>query len=124
MVSEGWENAKQETKRRSDTVRTFKWITVKLIVDRCKVKPLVPEKQYPIHGNCISRIRRNRIYISMTHLDEQELATYVEALLIDEQGQLPEHVEECLECKMEIMEVWELIEAVERLPMFDNSSKQ
>jgi len=64
----------------------------------------------------------------MDHLTEQKIAQYVDVHMLEEQGQLPEYileyVEECLECKMEIMEVWELIEAVERLPMFDNSSKQ
>jgi hypothetical protein len=44
------------------------------------------------------------------HLTELELARYVDALVSDKQDQLPEHVEECLECKVEIMKVWELVE--------------
>ena len=48
----------------------------------------------------------------MDHLDEQELAQYVDALINDKQGQLPEyilqHVEECAECKIGITEVLEL----------------
>ena len=50
----------------------------------------------------------------MAHLNEQELAQYVDALMSHEQGQLPEyilgHVKECLKCKVKIIEVWELME--------------
>jgi anti-sigma factor RsiW len=62
-----------------------------------------------------------------SHLTENELAQYVDALLSDKQDQLPEeileHVEECFECKMEIIEVWELIKADASDPTVDNSSK-
>lgn len=52
----------------------------------------------------------------MDHLTENEIAQYVDALVSDKQDQLPEeileHVEECVECKMEIIEVALLIEPV------------
>lgn len=64
----------------------------------------------------------------MTHLDEQELAQYVDALISDKQDHLPEeileHVEECLECKLEVMEVWILIEPDDQTPTFDIPLKQ
>ena len=68
-----------------------------------------------------------------THLTEQELAQYVDALVLDQQDQLPEeileHVAERFECKVEIMGVWESIEASglppsEPLPPFDSPEKQ
>lgn len=47
------------------------------------------------------------------HLTEQELAQYVDALISDKQDQLSEeigaHVEGCLECKVEIIEILDLI---------------
>ena len=50
------------------------------------------------------------------HLSEEQLALYVDALVFDKQGQLPEeflgHVEECLECKISIMTVLDLIETI------------
>lgn len=51
------------------------------------------------------------------HLTDEEIALYVEALELKKQERLSEaildHVQECLECKMEIVEVWELIEEQE-----------
>ena len=51
-----------------------------------------------------------------SHLDENEIAAYVDALREDLQDQLPgeilEHVAECFECKVEIIEVWELVEVI------------
>jgi hypothetical protein len=42
----------------------------------------------------------------MDHLDEQELAQYIDALIFDEQGPLAEHVlehvEKCLECFVKV----------------------
>jgi len=56
------------------------------------------------------------IWISMCmerHLTEQEIAQYVDAIEAETANQLPEnilaHVEECLECKIEIVEVRELM---------------
>lgn len=50
-------------------------------------------------------------------LTELEVTQYVDALASDKQDRLPEeileHVEECFECKAEIVQVWELIEAIE-----------
>ena len=50
-------------------------------------------------------------------LTEEEIALYVDALELKKLEGLPEaivdHVQECLECKMEIVEVWELIEEQE-----------
>ena len=50
-----------------------------------------------------------------SHLSEQELAQYVDALVLDKEDELPqevlEHVAECFECKIEIMEVFELVGA-------------
>jgi hypothetical protein len=50
-----------------------------------------------------------------SHLSEQELAQYVDALVLDKEDELPqevlEHVAECFECKVEIMEVLEIIES-------------
>ena len=52
----------------------------------------------------------------MDHLDENEIAQYVDAQMLDTQNQLPaemlEHVEDCFECKVEIMEVIELMECL------------
>lgn len=46
------------------------------------------------------------------HLTENEIAQYVDALVSEKQDQLPEeilqHVEECFECKADLLEVWEL----------------
>jgi hypothetical protein len=51
-----------------------------------------------------------------SHLREQELAQYVDALATDQQDRVPqeilEHVQECFACKVEVMEVLELKEAV------------
>ena len=51
-----------------------------------------------------------------SHLDENEIAAYVDALREDLQDQLPgeilEHVAKCFECKVEIIEVWELVEVI------------
>lgn len=45
------------------------------------------------------------------HLTEQELAQYVDALVLEKQDQLPEdmreHAAECRECKVEVMEIME-----------------
>jgi hypothetical protein len=38
------------------------------------------------------------------HLSDEQLALYVDAMVLDKQDQLPEHVEECLECKFAVME--------------------
>jgi hypothetical protein len=47
------------------------------------------------------------------HLDENEIAQYVDAIAAGTEDRLPEearaHVEGCLECKMEIVEAVELI---------------
>lgn len=60
-----------------------------------------------------------------THMIKQELAQYVDALVLDQQDQLRnqilEHVEDCMNCKKEIIETLDLIWTVET---FDNSSKQ
>jgi hypothetical protein len=57
------------------------------------------------------------------HPTEQELAQYVDALVLDKQDQLPEemleHVEECFECKVEVLEVLGLIEAIGTQLSFD-----
>ena len=49
----------------------------------------------------------------MEHLDENEIAAYVESIEAGNLERLPEnvrdHVEECLECKVEIMEALELV---------------
>jgi hypothetical protein len=62
------------------------------------------------------------------HLAENEIAQYVDALVSNKQDQLPEkileHVEECLECKKEIMDAWGLLEYIPLLPEFDNPNKQ
>ncbi len=46
------------------------------------------------------------------HLDENEIAAYVDALEAGTQDTLSErildHVEECIECKMEIVDVYNL----------------
>ena len=68
----------------------------------------------------LSRILYNRIYICMEqHLAENEIALYVDALIADRQVQLPqeilEHVEECFECKVEIVEVLRLVESSDRV---------
>lgn len=64
----------------------------------------------------------------MDHLDEQELAQYVDALIFDEQSRLPEyileHVEECLVCKKEVMEALGLVEFVGSQSEFDYPMKQ
>ena len=47
------------------------------------------------------------------HLDENEIAAYVEAIEAGNLDGLPEeirdHVEGCLECKREIVELWGLV---------------
>ena len=52
----------------------------------------------------------------MDHLNEQEIARCVDALMNDQHGQLPEymlnHVEECEECKVEVMGVLDLIASI------------
>ena len=64
----------------------------------------------------------------MPHLDEQELAQYIDALMFDKQGQLPEyileHVEECFGCKVEIREVLALAQFVRSQSEFDYPPKQ
>jgi hypothetical protein len=57
------------------------------------------------------------------HLSEDQLALYVDALVSDTQDQLPEHVEECEECKMEVIGVRELIEGIGPHQVLDNPSK-
>ena len=61
------------------------------------------------------------------HLPEEQLALYVDALVLDQQDQLPEeileHVEECEECKMEVIGVRELIEGIGPHQVLDNPSK-
>ena len=51
------------------------------------------------------------------HPTEEELALYVEALALDVQEQLPveilEHVQECIHCKAELIELAELVNAQE-----------
>ncbi len=51
------------------------------------------------------------------HLTEEEIALYVDAIEAWKQDQLPAeilaHVEECLECKIEVVELLKLIEAQE-----------
>jgi len=46
------------------------------------------------------------------HLSEDQLAIYGDAFVLDKLDQLPgeilEHVAECLECEVEIIEVWDL----------------
>jgi hypothetical protein len=63
-----------------------------------------------------------------THLTEEESASYVDALVLDKQAQLPEeireHVAECFECKAEVMDVWELIEAIRQHSPLDSPPKQ
>jgi hypothetical protein len=63
-----------------------------------------------------------------THLTEQELAQYVDALVLNEPDQLPEevleHVAECFECKGEILEVWELIEDIGPPHTVDSPAEQ
>jgi hypothetical protein len=53
-----------------------------------------------------------------THLTEVELALYVDAIVLDAQVKLPEdildHVADCTECKVELIELLELIDAEER----------
>lgn len=50
------------------------------------------------------------------HLDENEIAQYVEAIEAGKQDELPEeiraHVEECFECKVEVIEMWKLLVAI------------
>jgi hypothetical protein len=47
-----------------------------------------------------------------THLDENEIALYVDAIEAENQDELSkeilDHVEECSKCKMEIVEVYDL----------------
>lgn len=63
-----------------------------------------------------------------THLSEEEIAVYIDALVLDVQDHLPEemkeHVVECLECKVEVMEVLRLIEAIGPRPTFDYPAEQ
>ena len=53
----------------------------------------------------------------MDHLDENEIARFVDALRMDTQDQLPEeireHVAECFHCKMELIAMWEIVEFLE-----------
>lgn len=48
-----------------------------------------------------------------SHLDENELAQYVEAIALNRQNELPkgilEHIAQCFECKVEVLEVLELV---------------
>ena len=59
---------------------------------------------------------RLEIYRHGTHLTEQEIALYVDALVLDQQNQLPEeireHVKKCFGCKVEVMEVGELVDSI------------
>ena len=59
--------------------------------------------------------------IRSEHLSEEELALYVEGMKLDVSRRLPErllaHVEGCLNCKVELMELFELVDALdERVP--------
>lgn len=96
-------------------LRPFSWAP---FIGNCgKVNSTEHEIQYPNKGIYFSRIPRNWIYMCMDkHLTEQELAQYVEALVLEKQGQLPEnmreHVADCFQCKVEILGVWELVEPV------------
>jgi len=87
-------------------------ITIFIVGGYLKTTLACAEKQYLNLGIYFSRTQINWIYISMDRLNEQEIAQYVDALMLDEQGQLPkyilEHVEECAECKIGITEVLEL----------------
>ena len=51
----------------------------------------------------------------MEYITEKEIAQYVDAVEDETQSELPEatlvHVEDCLECKIEILEVWELVDS-------------
>jgi len=72
-----------------------------------------------------STIHPDEIYLGMPHLTEMEIAQYVDALVAEKQDQLPkgilEHVEECLECKKEVIEILDLIWTIEKL---DSLQKQ
>ena len=61
----------------------------------------------------------------MMQLTEIEIAEYVDALVTDKQDQLPEdileHVEECVLCKVEIIEMWKLIDAFGPHPMLGSA---
>ena len=58
----------------------------------------------------------------MEHLSEMQLAQYVDALMLDTQDQLPEeilaHVADCIECKVDVMGVLDLIESIEARTSF------
>jgi hypothetical protein len=62
------------------------------------------------------------------HLTVEQLALYLDALVLEKQDQIPEgikeHMAKCYECKVEIVEVLELVEAIrvysdETFPTFD-----
>jgi hypothetical protein len=48
----------------------------------------------------------------MKHLDENEIAAYIEAIIAEKTDELPvnilDHVEECLECKKAIVDTVEI----------------
>jgi len=62
------------------------------------------------------------------HLSDEQLAHYVDALVSDHLDQLPEeileHVEECFECKVTILDELDLVEPDNTHPSFDIHSKQ
>ena len=66
----------------------------------------------------ISEIGILGIYIYMEHLDENEIAACVDAIGMETVDRLSKeilaHLEKCLECKREIMEVWEIKECARR----------
>ena len=123
-VSGGWQNAVPAKNSNNASMVAFMWIPFHSFDNCRKVTLTANEKQYLNDGIYFSRLWVYRIYISMEeHLTEEELAQYVDSLVLDKQGRVPagllEHVADCYDCKVEIMDVRELIQAIGSVEFVD-----
>ena len=66
------------------------------------------------------------------HLDENHIALYVDALILDKVEKLPipvlEHVEDCMDCKKDIIELFEILQSSKKIesqkhPYFDRTAR-